>query len=66
MKTIIAILFIIQFNCLFGQMAIINDLDGYVNVREKENVKSKQIGRVYDVVWVITDYKITKRYVDSL
>ena len=40
----ILFLFLLISQCAFGQFFVVKDKDGYVNIREKENVKSKILG----------------------
>ena len=40
----ILFLFLLISQCVFGQFFVVKDKDGYVNIREKENVKSKILG----------------------
>jgi hypothetical protein len=44
----ILILMIVSVNCLFGQLAIINDKDGFVNIRKYKSSNSEIISRVFD------------------
>ena len=40
----IVFLFLLISQCAFGQFFVVKDKDGYVNIREKESVKSKILG----------------------
>ena len=40
----ILFLFLLISQCAFGQFFVVKDKDGYVNIREKESVKSKILG----------------------
>ena len=44
----ILILMIVYVNCSFGQLAIINDKDGFVNIRKDKSSNSEIIGRIFD------------------
>lgn len=50
------VLFLLQTKT-FGQLAIINDKDGYVNIREDRDSKSKIVGRLFtdDIFMVASD-----------
>ena len=46
MRTLFIILFLLYFSNSFAQFAKVIDKDGYVNLRENANSKSKIIGRI--------------------